>query len=792
MNVYYIKNPESIPAAVDAAYLSTIKPVKTLSVKASRYRYQVVRLWVYTEYGLKGALIDITPLKSETDVLDKSACTCLNTQGCGADGVRIDKAYDIKPSCLQPVVLGMDLSQAKLQKYTTVLNIGPCKVNINVDVKDTPVFNDCADGNSFAGRLKWLNSRLMRDKSVAKGFEPVVLDGAEMRFTGKTVKFATNGLFENANSYFDLSNNITEEVQKTLFFRPMEFIVEGQKFKYARPRLETLENVAAIYAEGKSEAFQIVTSAVIGYEGAFDYTVKLKANKDAIVPSVNLNMYFASHSLNAGLGLEGGAFRPVEWKFNPAVNQDSMYIGDVNCGACVKLKANNYSRPLSGKNYALKPLVLPEDSWANYGAGTVSVYDSDEGAVFSANAGKFVVPKGAELTFRFEIRLTPFRPIRIKRQFAIRPYQPTFQSEGLLDDASERVCNYVNLISGGDFSPYTNNPFMNEKALKLFVSDAHNANIGVNLQYAPSPVSAHASDVDILRRLGDDVLIKTEDGRELAARKGFRGALHDGENPDVVFAATPDGRMDNYFVEGVNYLVKECGIDGIYLSDGNICRDTVERVRRIFDRKTGLAGIIDLGIVNDFKGERGLSSALNNCTEILPFVDKVYARKGFDFSRERDYLLTEVSGLPYGVTAEAVAGVNPVLAILFGMTVRYSAIKETKDEDTCFELHRVLDEFGIGDAIMKGFWDDTNPMTADKKDVSITTYINDGKMLAAIYNFGDTKVEFDIGVNPRKGFTSTGKKFVLPSIKGLQKKKKYNLNSSLSLGKRSGMIIIIK
>ena len=70
-----------------------------------------------------------------------------------------------------------------------------------------------------------------------------------------------------------------------------------------------------------------------------------------------------------GLGQKGG-FRPAEfsWTWDRTKNQDALWLGDVNAGMQIGLRAENYSRPLNTNFYLSKPLNLPP-SWWNNGKG---------------------------------------------------------------------------------------------------------------------------------------------------------------------------------------------------------------------------------------------------------------------------------------------------------------------------------------------------------------------------------------------------------------------------------------
>ena len=98
---------------------------------------------------------------------------------------------------------------------------------------------------------------------------------------------------------------------------------------------------------------------------------------------------------------------------------------------------------------------------------------------------------------------------------------------------------------------------------------------------------------------------------------------------------------------------------------------------------------------------------------MLPFVDSLWFGESFRYNSPADYWLTEISGLPYGLSADmlggdcttaadcsSTSGPNPFRGIVFGMTGRF-------DEGTyASRIWHLWDEIGIINMTMIGWFDE--------------------------------------------------------------------------------------
>ena len=173
-----------------------------------------------------------------------------------------------------------------------------------------------------------------------------------------------------------------------------------------------------------------------------------------------------------GLGHEGGIRdSDLIWKWDVSKNQDMLWIGEVNGGLRIKLKAENYVRPLINVYYKFGPLKLPP-SWGNEGKGGVSVTERNGFVLFNAYSGPRIMNPGDVLNYNFELLITPFRLIDRNVKFGDRYYHGGGTNTSVkIDSAKKYGANILNIHHAEDIYPFINYPYLdaNTDALKKLV-----------------------------------------------------------------------------------------------------------------------------------------------------------------------------------------------------------------------------------------------------------------------------------------------------------------------------------
>ncbi len=157
-------------------------------------------------------------------------------------------------------------------------------------------------------------------------------------------------------------------------------------------------------------------------------------------------------------------------------------------------------------------------------------------------------------------------------------------------------------------------------------------------------------------------------------------------------------RWTNYYVEGLSWLAENQHIDGLYLDDIAFSRETVKRMVAVLHEHRDEV-VIDLHSANQFNPRDGYINSAMLYMEHFPFISRLWFGEYFEYDQDEDYWLTEVSGLPFGLMGEMLQdGGHPYRGMLYGMTARLYGDVDPRP------VWRMMDEFGIADSRMLGYW----------------------------------------------------------------------------------------
>jgi hypothetical protein len=259
--------------------------------------------------------------------------------------------------------------------------------------------------------------------------------------------------------------------------------------------------------------------------------------------------------------------------------------------------------------------------------------------------------------------------------------------------------------------------------------------------------------------------------------------------PDLKDAAIINSGMSrwhNYYVEGMNWLVKNIGIDGIYLDDVAFDRTTMKRIRRVLVSERG-PGIIDLHSANQFNKRDGFNNSANLYLDHFPYLDRLWFGEYFDYDKEPDFWMTEVSGIPFGLMGEMLEkGGNKWRGMLYGMTNRMPY-----DGNDPSSIWRVWDSFGMLQSEMIGYWVPGNPVKADRPDVKVTIYKKKDAVLVALASWAKEDVPVKLTINWKAlGISPT--MLEVPAIQDFQAGQMLKADESFVVPKGKGLLLEIK
>ena len=79
---------------------------------------------------------------------------------------------------------------------------------------------------------------------------------------------------------------------------------------------------------------------------------------------------------------------------------------------------------------------------------------------------------------------------------------------------------------------------------------------------------------------------------------------------DISVITTPDSRWNNYYLEGLDWMIKNLGLDGVYIDDSALDHQTLQRARRIMDAD-GKRRLIDIHSWNHMNQWAGYANSLH-------------------------------------------------------------------------------------------------------------------------------------------------------------------------------------
>ncbi|MEN6310557.1 MAG: glycoside hydrolase domain-containing protein, partial [Acidobacteriota bacterium] len=676
-------------------------------------------------------------------VIPASAATCFNTGGSNWDGTYFKKSVPVGRGKVQALWCGVqipkDAAPGKFKGRVVVAPKGWPETSVDVELHVTgPALADAGDSDPFLmTRLRWLDSRLAFDDDIVPPYTPVKVEGRTVSCLGRALEVGPDGLPAAIRSWFATEMTRFAPKPVELLASPFRFRVEGPDGREiamdagaAGPRFTAHPPGAAAWkAESRANGLMMTVDARMEFDGFVNYKISLTADRDVAVSDIRLEapIHSARARYMMGLGFKGGE-RPesFDWAWDRKKNQDALWLGTVNAGLQVSLRAENYSRPLNTNFYLSKPLNMPP-SWWNDGRGTVTVRTArradGQGAVvlLAAASGPRTIKAGETLHFDFTLFLTPFKLLDPAAHFS----QRYFHAYRPLDEVAAAGANVVNIHHANEINPYINYPFLRPREMKAYIDEAHRRGFKVKIYDTVRELSNRAAEFFALRSLGHEVFTPGPGGGFSWLQEHLGGDyIAAWFVPDLKDAAVINSglsRWHNHYIEGLDWLARNVGIDGLYLDDVAFDRTTMKRVRKVLVRRRP-APLIDLHSANQYNPRDGFASSANLYLEHFPFLDRLWFGEYFDYNGSGpDYWLVEMSGIPFGLMGEMLQdGGNPWRGMAFGMTSRLPWAGDPRP------LWKAWDEFGLASSEMIGWWADSCPVKTGNKDVLATVYVKRG------------------------------------------------------------------
>ena len=738
--------------------------------------------------------------------------TCINTQGVDASGRPFSHAVTVEAG--KPWPLWCLLDSPRQEELLVSLSLADGRsIGFSVLLERSEAYNHTVDEAASLVRLSWLNSREGVADTPTAAFPAVEAEGQTVRLLGRRLTVSPSGGLAQIETYFVGNNSRLADAARPMLEKPLEYEVweNGERLAFVSQSLDMAKRGEAAVSWTAVSVCDGMKLTVTG-RAEFDGAVFLNAALDGIGErrvSVRLVHYprreFARYFM--GLGHVGGN-RPdrYEWMWDENKHQNAVWCGSMNGGVAIRPTAPNLNRPLVNIYFHHSRNYMPA-AWVNEGRGRFTL--TDDGAVALAFDSGLL--KGDSVSLNAELMISPFRLVDMKAHWNTHYYHKNFNNAYTQEDvrhAAEVGCTHLNVHHGNDTIPYLNYPIHDIEAVADIAATAHRYGLGMKPYYTVRELSTRMPEVFAFRSLGDEIFLPSayEQGgvpgqggvdpfieehfgdRVLPAWKHvFVGGKYDGTT-DPTVATNPAGRLVNYYVASLAWMVDKAAIDGLYIDDVAYGRETMRRVRRVFDERRPSAKL-DFHTCNHFGDSPYLGFGWGHnmliYMELLPYFDSLWVGEGYEYSKATpEYLLTEVSGLPFGVMGELLEGdCNPWRGMLFGMTSRYPYYKNGSGASP-LPIWRMRSEFD--GARMIGFWEEQQPIWADDPRVKVTVYRAGERMLCCFANFAEQEVTFGL-----MGEVD-GKRLYAPAVEGFQEQRELTADSRITLPSVGGIWIVVE
>ncbi len=747
-----------------------------------------------------------------TDV-KASGLICLAVEGMDTAGKPFKKSVGIEAGNPWPLWCLLDAPKSNTLDITIVLSDNS-EINFDINLNISEEFNHSLDDASSLARIEWLNSTDGAEDTLPNGYTPVALEGKTIKILGRDITISKEGFIESIGTYFRGNNSILADTPREILASPLSYIIleDSKELTFTSCGLEIKkesETKCTWTAENRCDDLILKIFGEVEFDGTIRMNAEIKNAKGKNL-SVKLlhkpNKDFAKYFM--GLEKQGGNTPDSYfWKWDENKRQDSYWCGSVNGGVFIHPTAPGLDRPFVNIYFHHSHNYMPLP-WVNGGKGYFELKNSGEEIFF--DSGEFVAEDTA--SFYADIMVSPFKKVDMKEHWNTHFYHKNFNVEynqSDIDDAKKVGCTHINLHHGNDTLPYLNYPMHDIPAMKELADMVHQNELGFKPYYTVRELTTRLPELFVLRSLGEEIFPKpTYDQGGVPFHKGvdpfvkenfgdevipawkhtFIGGKYDGTT-DPTLVTNPHGRICNFYLGGLAWLIQKVGIDGLYIDDVAYDRTVMRRVRRIFD-KYNPGSKIDFHTCNHFEDSMALGFGMSHnmliYMELFPYLDSLWVGEGFMYDQtDAEYMLTEVSGLPFGIMSEMLEGdCNVWRGMLFGITARYPYhLNYTSPSPVpVWDMRKDFD-----DSEMIGFWEDEQPIFADNNDVKCTVYKKGDKYLCGFANYGEGEVSFRLC-----GDALNGKKICAPHMDNIQEERTLSADEIITLPNLGGIMLIIE
>lgn len=762
-------------------------PSSHFAGSALRNEYYVWQIGVWAAHdkvdNLTVLFSDFTSADAKATI-SKEEVTCFNQGGINWDGTPISFTINVPENNVQALWCGIQIpenAQPGVYTGTATLrsdNMAPQIVNINIEVTDTVLANKGDNDLWRHARLRWLNSTLGTDNHPVAPYKAMTVQNLSITATDKQVTIATNGL--PANIQINNQNILASPMQFLVETKTETILFHGKQFALR----QNDDGLVTWHASETKNGITFDCIASMEFDGYLHYNINVSSSKEIEVKDIRLVTDYSPYASEyfMGVGTKGGT-RPTahDWKWNGP--WDSYWIGGTKAGLHTEFRGGTYHGPLIND---YKPAPTPV--WFNNGKGHITeTGDSGSSAQVVASTGACILGTTAK-DFEFALLITPVKPVDPAKHFSERYFHANPMK---FDDAAKEGANICNIHHAQPLNPVINYPFIVREPLKQFIADQHQKNRKVKLYYTIRELTTHAQEVYALKSLNHEIFVSGV-GYGLPWEcehliDDYKPAWYTplpNETSDAALVLNGFSRWINYYLEGLNWMLKNYQIDGLYMDDVAFDRTVMKRMRKIMSQSRE-------GCLIDLHSNTGYSvGPANQYTDFFPYVDRLWFGETFRYNQlAPDEWFVTFSGIPFGQMSEMLQdGGNRFLGMVYGATARHSSGIFSPTP-----VWKLWQSFGITEAKMLGYWDEDCPVKTDSPNVKSTAYVKPDQMLISVGNFdsADQTIHLTIDWNAL-GFDPNKMEIFAPAVKNFQDEKSFSIGEGIKVKAKEGWLLLVR
>lgn len=810
------------------AHWAATGPTAKFSATVQPNEYFTFQLGLYAVRNLTRVNVLFSDLRNATgEIIPASSFTCFNMGGMDWLGRAFSKEVDIPATTVQALWLGVDVPLAAQGSFSGSVQVSaegvPAQtVELSLTCSGAPL-RDRGDSELWKqSRLRWLNSTVGLDNEPAAGYPDMALTGTTAMVLGRSITFGPTALPEQLCSYFSPSVDRLQDNPVELLARPVALVANTAagplSWSKGSVRLTQL-GTGALLAESASQAagLKLTAKTRLEFDGYMDCRLTVTAISACeltdLALEIPLRRDVAVYMM--GMGRKGG-YRPEQWRYEWNLDRSNhhCWLGTVNAGLHLKLKHDEDVWDLAN----LQASGFPPGWYNNGNGGCTIAGNGNEEVLIRAFCGSRRLAAGETISLRFSLIITPVKILKLNGHWEQR-YHHIDCGKGRnpsIEEAKRVGATVVNLHHGGKLNPYINYPFHFAEEMRVETAAAHACGLKYKLYYTVRELSHHAEELWAFRSLNGEIykesgaaviadqFAKVEERSDVAGGTGgpwlrehlvgryvpaWQQKLPDGEL-DQAIATTGLSRLHNHYIEGLSWLIRELGMDGIYLDGVGYDRQIMKRIRKTMDRaRPGC--LIDFHSGNNFSPAYGLNNVYSLYMELLPYVDSMWIGEGFDHNESPDYYLTEICGIPFGLTNDMLqGGGNKWRGMIYGMTCRYGWQSGGDPQ----HIWRFWREFGIADARMYGYWVPDCPVKTNHPEILATAYVRpDGRTLISLASWATVPVDCQLTFNWQMlGVDCKGSLLAAPPIRDFQEEMLFDVTGPIPVTPGRGWLLLLE